>query len=288
METRRFGRTGHESTVAIFGAVALGRITQDQADVVVQQVMDAGVNHIDVAPSYGEAELRLGPWMPSIRDQCFLGCKTTERTKDGAAAEMQRSLERLQVDRFDLYQFHAVTTMNELDEIFAKGGALEAFLEARDQGLTKYIGITGHGFEAPVIFQEALRRFDFDSILFPVNFVQYAIPAYRQESHKLIQMANTRDVGIMAIKYITRGPWGDKPQEYHMWYEPFDEMEKIQQGVNFTLSQEVTGVCTAGDYRILPMSLEACKNYRRLSQEEQIELMQEARQYEPLFPEPEV
>jgi aryl-alcohol dehydrogenase-like predicted oxidoreductase len=286
METRRFGRTGHESTVAIFGAVSLGRINQDQADVAVQQVIDAGVNHIDVAPSYGEAELRLGPWMPSIREQFFLGCKTTERTKDGAAAEMQRSLERLQVDRFDLYQFHAITTMAELDEIFAKGGAMEAFLEARDQGLTKYIGITGHGFEAPVIFQEALRRFDFDSILFPVNFVQYAIPAYRQESQKLIQMANARDVGIMAIKYITRGPWGDKPQEYHMWYEPFDEMEKIQQGVNFALSQEVTGVCTAGDYRILPMSLEACKNYRRLSQEGQIALMQEARQYEPLFPAP--
>jgi predicted aldo/keto reductase-like oxidoreductase len=286
METRRFGRTGHLSTVAIFGAVSLGRISQDLADVAVQQVIDAGVNHIDIAPSYGEAELRLGPWMPKIRDQFFLGCKTTERTKEGAAAEMRQSLERLQVDRFDLYQFHAVTTMEELDQIFSKGGALEAFLEARDEGLTNYIGITGHGFEAPVIFQEALRRFDFDSILFPINFVQYAIPSYRHESQKLLQMANEKDVGIMAIKYITRGPWGDKPQEYHMWYEPFDEMEKIQQGVNFTLSQEITGVCTAGDYRILPQSLEACKNFTRLSQEEQIELIQEARQYEPLFPEP--
>jgi predicted aldo/keto reductase-like oxidoreductase len=286
METRRFGRTGHLSTVAIFGAVSLGRISQDLADVAVQQVIDAGVNHIDIAPSYGEAELRLGPWMPKIRDQFFLGCKTTERTKEGATAEMRQSLERLQVDRFDLYQFHAVTTMEELDQIFSKGGALEAFLEARDEGLTNYIGITGHGFEAPVIFQEALRRFDFDSILFPINFVQYAIPSYRHESQKLLQMANEKDVGIMAIKYITRGPWGDKPQEYHMWYEPFDEMEKIQQGVNFTLSQEITGVCTAGDYRILPQSLEACKNFTRLSQEEQIELIQEARQYEPLFPEP--
>jgi predicted aldo/keto reductase-like oxidoreductase len=286
METRRFGRTGHMSTVAIFGAVSLGRISQDLADVAVQQVIDAGVNHIDIAPSYGEAELRLGPWMPKIRDQFFLGCKTTERTKEGAAAEMRKSLERLQVDRFDLYQFHAVTTMEELDQIFSRGGALEAFLEARDEGLTKYIGITGHGFEVPVIFQEALRRFDFDSILFPVNFVQYAIPTYRHESQKLLQMANEKDVGIMAIKYITRGPWGNKPQEYHMWYEPFDEMEKIQQGVNFTLSQEITGVCTAGDYRILPQSLQACKNFERLSQEEQIELIQEARQYEPLFPEP--
>jgi aryl-alcohol dehydrogenase-like predicted oxidoreductase len=248
-------------------------------------VIDAGVNHIDIAPSYGEAELRLGPWMPQIRDQFFLGCKTTERTRDGAAAEMQQSLERLQVDRFDLYQFHAVTSMDELDQIFAKGGALEAFLRAREEGLTKYIGITGHGFECPVVFQEALRRFDFDSILFPVNFVQYAIPEYRQEAQNLIQMANANDVGIMAIKYITRGPWGDKHQNYHMWYEPFDDMEMIQKGVNFTLSQEITGVCTAGDYRILPLSLEACKNFKHLNRDEQVALLQEARHYEPLFPE---
>jgi aryl-alcohol dehydrogenase-like predicted oxidoreductase len=286
METRRFGRTGHMSTVAIFGAVALGQITQDQADVTIQQVIDAGVNHIDIAPSYGEAEARLGPWMPQIRDQFFLGCKTTERTRDGAEAEMHRSLERLQVDHFDLYQFHAITSMDELDQIFAKGGALEAFLKARDEGLTRYIGITGHGFEAPEVFQEALRRFDFDSILFPVNFVQYAIPSYRQSSQTLIQMANAKDVGIMAIKYSTRAPWGDKPQTYHMWYEPFDDREMIQKGVNFTLSQNITGVCTAGDYRVLPLSLEACQNFEPMGQEEQIALLQEARQYEPLFPEP--
>jgi len=286
MEKRRFGRTGHMSTVAIFGAVALGQISQDLADVAVQQVIDAGVNHIDIAPSYGEAEQRLGPWMPQIRDQFFLGCKTTERTRDGAAAEMEQSLKRLQVDHFDLYQFHAVTSMEELDQIFAKGGAFEAFLQARDAGLTKYIGITGHGFECPVVFQEALRRFDFDSILFPINFVQYAIPGYRKEAEKLIEMANARDVGIMAIKYITRRPWGDKPQHYHMWYEPFDDMEMVQKGVNFTLSQQITGVCTAGDYRILPLSLEACKNFSRLTQEEQDALIAEASSYEPLFPEP--
>jgi aryl-alcohol dehydrogenase-like predicted oxidoreductase len=286
METRRFGRTGHMSTVAIFGAVALGRLSQDQSDVVIQQVIDAGVNHIDVAPSYGEAELRLGPWMPTIRDDFFLGCKTTERSRDGAAVEMRQSLQRLQVDQFDLYQIHAVTSMEELDQVFAPGGAMEALIEARDEGLTKYLGITGHGFEAPVVFQEALRRFDFDSILFPVNFVQYAIPAYRQEAQKLIQIANEQDVGIMAIKYITRAPWGDRPHDYHMWYEPFTEMDMIQKAVNFTLSQGVTGICTAGDYRVVPKSLEAAKNFKRLSQEEQVELLQEARQYEPLFPEP--
>jgi aryl-alcohol dehydrogenase-like predicted oxidoreductase len=286
METRRFGRTGHMSTVAIFGAVALGRLSQDQSDVVIQQVIDAGVNHIDVAPSYGEAELRLGPWMPTIRDEFFLGCKTTERTREGAAAEMRQSLQRLQVDQFDLYQIHAVTSMEELDQVFAPGGAMEALVEARDEGLTKYLGITGHGFEAPVVFQEALRRFDFDSILFPVNFVQYAIPAYRQEAQKLIQIANEQDVGIMAIKYVTRAPWGDRQHDYHMWYEPFTEMEMIQKAVNFTLSQGVTGICTAGDYRIVPMSLEAAINFKRLSQEEQIDLLQGARQYEPLFPEP--
>lgn len=286
METRRFGRSGHMSTVAIFGAVSLGQISQEQADITIQQVIDAGVNHIDIAPSYGEAEQRLGPWMPQIRKRFFLGCKTMERTRDGAQAEMERSLRRLQVDSFDLYQFHAVTSMQELDQIFARGGALEAFLKAREAGLTRWIGITGHGYECPVVFQEALRRFDFDSILFPVNFVQYAIPGYRREAEKLIEMAKARDVGMMAIKYMTRSPWGEKPQKYHMWYEPFEEPDMIQQGVNFALSQEITGVCTAGDYRLLPLSLQACKNFTRLNQQEQQALIQAASQYEPLFPEP--
>jgi aryl-alcohol dehydrogenase-like predicted oxidoreductase len=283
METRRFGRTGHRSTVAIFGAACLGKVTQAEADATMEKVIAAGVNHIDVAPSYGEAEVRLGPWMARERKRFFLGCKTTERTKAGAAAELRRSLDRLRVDSFDLFQLHAVRTMEELDQVTAPGGALEAVLEARAEGLTRFIGITGHGVDAPAVYLEALRRFDFDSVLFPLNFVQYANPAYRRNAEELIRQCRARDVGAMVIKAICRRPWGDRPQAYNTWYEPFTDAEHVQQAVNFCLSQDVTGLCTVGDVAVLPLVLEACAKFKRMSAEQQEAVIATAGQYEPLF-----
>src|SRR5512145_2981693 len=163
METRCFGRTGHMSTIAIFGAAAFWEISQADADKVMEQVIKAGINHIDIAPSYGQAEERVGPWMPRERKRFFLGCKTTERTKE------------------------------ELDAVTMKGGALEAFEQARREGLTRYIGITGHGVDAPKIYLEALRRFDFDTILFPLNFVQMAIPDFRKHAEELIATCKAKD-----------------------------------------------------------------------------------------------
>lgn len=283
METRRFGRTGHMSTVAIFGAAAFSKISQEDADKVMEMVIEAGVNHIDVAPSYGQAEERIGPWMPRERGRFFLGCKTMERTKEGAWNEMQASLKRLQTETFDLYQCHAITTMEELDSVTMKGGALEAFVEARQAGLTKYLGITGHGVDAPQIYLEALRRFDFDSILFPINFVQMANPEYRKHTEDLIAACKSKDVGTMIIKSITKAPWGERQQTATTWYEPFDQMDEIQRAVNFVLSYDVTGVCTAGDTRILPMVLSACENFTRLTDSEMEEMIQSGKQYEPLF-----
>ena len=283
METRRFGRTGHMSSIAIFGGAAFWQISQEDADKVIEQVIEAGINHIDIAPSYGQAEERVGPWMPRERGRFFLGCKTTERTKEGAWNEMQRSLKRLQTESFDLYQFHAVNTMEELDAITMKGGALEAFVEARREGLTKFIGITGHGADAPKIYLEALRRFDFDSVLFPLNFVQMLNPEYRKYAEELIATCKAKDVGTMIIKTITKGPWGEKPHTATTWYEPFEESDKIQQAVNFGLSYDVTGFCTAGDIRILPLIIEACERFTRLSQREMEEMIQSGKQYEPLF-----
>lgn len=283
METRRFGRTGHMSTIAIFGAAAFWEISQADADKVMEQVIEAGINHIDVAPSYGQAEERIGPWMPRERQRFFLGCKTTERTKAGAWDEMQRSLKRLQTETFDLYQCHAITTMEELDAITMKGGALEAFVEARQRGLVKFIGITGHGVNAPQIYLEALRRFDFDSVLFPLNFVQMANPEFRKPAEELIATCKTKDVGTMIIKTITKAPWGERQHTANTWYEPFDKMDEIQRAVNFGLSYDVTGLCTAGDTRILPMVLEACKNFTRLNDTLREEMIQSATQYEPLF-----
>lgn len=283
METRRFGRTGHMSTVAIFGAAAFWEISQTDADKVMEAVIEAGINHIDVAPSYGQAEIRVGPWMPRERGRFFLGCKTMERTKEGAWREMQESFKRLQTESFDLYQCHAITTMEELDMITMRGGALEAFVEARRAGLTKFIGITGHGVNAPQIYLEALRRFDFDSVLFPLNFVQMANPEYRKHAEELIATCKAKDVGTMVIKTITKGPWGERHHTATTWYEPFDQSAEIQQAVNFALSHEVTGVCTAGDTRVLPLVIEACQNFSRLSENEIEGMIKSGKQFEPLF-----
>lgn len=283
MERRRFGRSGHMSTVAIFGAAALSEVSQEEADRVMEQIIEAGVNHIDVAPSYGQAELRIGPWMPRERGRFFLGCKTMERTREGAWQEMQESLKRLQIERFDLYQCHAITTMEELDAVTRQGGALEAFVEAREKGLTKYIGITGHGVDAPQIYLEALRRFDFDSILFPLNFVQMANPQYRRYTEELIAACKAKDVGTMVIKTITKAPWGDRPHTATTWYEPFEERDEIQRAVNFALSYEVSGLCTAGDTRVLPLVLDACEKFSPMSQDELEEMIRSGAQYQPLF-----
>lgn len=283
MQKRRFGRSGHMSTVAIFGAAAFYAVTQAQADAAMEQVIAAGVNHIDVAPTYGQAEERLGPWLARERARFFLGCKTTERSKEAAAAELRRSLERLRVNSFDLYQLHAVNSMEELDQVTAPGGALEAAIEARAEGLTRFIGITGHGLQAPAVFLEALERFDFDSVLFPLNFVLYAHPDYRRQAEELLRRCRARDVGVMVIKAVAKRPWGDRPRAYSTWYEPFDDAWHIQQAVNFALSQDVTGLCTAGDVTLLLPFLEACARFTPLSTVEQEELLATTADVESIF-----
>jgi aryl-alcohol dehydrogenase-like predicted oxidoreductase len=283
LETRRFGRTEHMSTIAIFGAAAFWEISQKAADRVMELVIASGVNHIDVAPSYGQAEERIGPWMRRERGRFFLGCKTMERTRDGAWNELKASLKLLQTESFDLYQLHAVTTFEELDAVTQPGGALEALLEARQAGLIKHIGITGHGVDAPAIYLEALRRFDFDTVTFPLNFVQAGNEKFDQQAEELIRQCNLKDVGLMVIKSIARGPWGEKEKTHTTWYEPFTEMGQIQPAVNFVLSHAVTGICTAGDIRLLPLVLKACENYTPISPDERSKLIEFGRSFQPLF-----
>jgi aryl-alcohol dehydrogenase-like predicted oxidoreductase len=283
MEKRLFGRTGHMSTVAIFGAAGLSTVSQDVADIAMERIIAAGVNHIDIAPSYGEAELRVGPWMPRIRADFFLGCKTTERNADNARAEMERSLTRLNVSTFGLYQLHAVTSFEELDMCTRPGGALEAVIQARSEGLTKHIGITGHGNQSPAVFLEALRRFDFDTVLFPINPVQMGNPEYRANAEDLIATCQEKNVGTMIIKAVAKQPWKDQERVYDTWYEPYDLLPKIQEGVNFALSHAVTGLCTAGDVNILPLFLEACQNFSPLDAGERESLIQDQSIYETIF-----
>lgn len=280
MLTRRFGRTEHPSTVAIFGAAALYNGTPEMADQAMELILSAGINHIDVAPGYGKAEELMGPWIEKTRQQFFLGCKTQLRTKGDAAVELRHSLDNLRTDKFDLHQLHAITSFEELDLVTGSGGALEALVEARDEGLTDYIGITGHGNLAPQIYLEALRRFDFDTVLFPINFVQFGFPEYREKALELLSVCQEKDIGVMIIKSIARRPWGDREHTYDCWYEPFDVPEIIQQSVNFALSQSgVTGLCTTGDITILPLFLHACQNFESMTNFEQEELISSVGQH---------
>ena len=285
MEKRIFGPTGHMSTVAIFGGAAFWDIPQEQADVTFEKVVKAGVNHIDVAPSYGKAEILIGPWMKKMRSSFFLGCKTMEREKDQALAEANRSLQRLQTENFDLYQCHAVTDLEELDKITQKGGALEALIDLKQRDLTRFLGITSHGLQAPSILLEALNRFNFDSVLFPLNFILSANEKYRADALKLIDYCTANDVGMMVIKSIARGKWGEHKQTHTTWYQPLTDVDEIQMAINFVLTHAVTGICTAGDINILPTVLEACSQYTKLTSEEVEKTIEKGPAFvaEPLF-----
>jgi len=284
MQTRRLGRTGHESSVVAFGAAGIGRVDQPTADQAIQTALDYGVNHIDVAPSYGEAELRFGPWMPKIRSQVFLGCKTNIRDAEASWAECNRSLERLQTDRFDLYQLHSVGKLDVLDEVTKKGGALETLVKARDQGLTKWLGITGHTHDAPKTHLEALRRFDFDTVMLPLNFVLWSIPQYRRDFEALLDECKRRDVGIHVIKTLAKGPWGeDQPKRYASWYEPFDDQPTIDQAVAFNLSLPITTMCSTGDVTILPKFLAAAERAQPLNEPAREAVLATADRYESPF-----
>jgi aryl-alcohol dehydrogenase-like predicted oxidoreductase len=271
------------STVLIFGAFAVGPLGQKEADAAMESVLAHGINHIDVAPSYADAELRLGPWLKEHRERFFLGCKTELRGREEAREELHRSLERLQIEAFDLYQLHNVSTMETLEQCLAPGGSMEAVLEAREQGLTTYVGITSHGWQAPAVQMEALRRFDFDTVLFPLSFVMWADADYRRDATALLQLAAERDVGTMAIKTLARRLWGGREPLYHTWYEPFDDADIVERALSFTLSQPVTGAISTGDARLLPMLLEAAERFEPMPEAEQQALLATAGEHESIF-----
>ncbi len=265
MEQRRLGRLGHGSSVVIYGAAALAAVDQDAADRSIQQALDGGINHFDVAASYGDAELRLGPWMPRIRGDIFLATKTGERERDAAWAQVNASLERLQTDRVDLLQLHAIGDLAELDRATGPGGALEAAVRARDEGLVGAVGITGHGPKAAQTHLEALRRFDFATVLTPLNPSLQADPAFVDAYAALVEEVQRQDAGLMTIKAVARRNWpgvgaGEDvgEQRYATWYEPLDEAEAVRAAVSWVLAHdELTGFASAGDVRLLGLILAA-------------------------------
>jgi len=281
MEKRRLGRTGHMSSILTLGCYAIGFTPQREADEVMELALEHGVNHLDVAPTYGEAELRLRKWMREHRDDFFLACKTRERTREGAAAEMSRSLERLGVDHFDLYQLHGLDDLGELEVALGEGGAMEAITAAREEGVVSHIGITSHN---PLTALEALRRFDFDTVLFPLNYIllRHAVP--ENDYRPLLRLAKERDVGTIAMKAFTKQPWQTEERRYQTWYEPWDTQPEIDRALWFALSQGVTTAASAGDPRLFSMIVDAAERYRELSRREQEELVASAAGLRPLFP----
>ncbi|MGZ4637815.1 MAG: aldo/keto reductase [Actinomycetes bacterium] len=283
MERRRLGRLGHESSVLIYGAAALGDVTQEVADRSVQEALDAGINHFDVTASYGDAELRLGPWMPRIRDQIFLATKTGERAAEPAWREINRSLERLQTDHVDLLQLHAVGNLDELDRVTAPNGALTAALRARDEGLVGAVGITGHGHDAPATHLEALRRHPFATVLTPLNVVLSRDRAYLASYEALVEEVRRQDTGLMIIKSVARRNWpkGDE-QRFATWYEPWDEQRLITAAVSWVLAHpEATGLATPGDVRLLGKVVQA--EAHRLAREDAQDVLRDAPAYSSPF-----
>ena len=270
MRYRRLGRLEHNSSVLIYGAAALGEVSQDTADASVQLALDAGINHFDVAASYGEAELRLGSVMPAIRDRIFLATKTGDRDYEAAWASINRSLERLQTDRVDLLQLHAIGDLDELDLVFADDGALKAAVRAQDEGLVGAVGLTGHGHEAPATHLEGLRRFPFATILTPWNPLLARMEAYAADFWALVAEVERQDAGLMTIKTISRRNWAEGAERpYTTWYEPLDEQGAVTAAVSWVLSfPQITGIPTAGDVRLLPALIQAEEASHTISREQ--------------------
>ena len=280
MEKRRLGKTGQMSSVVTFGAAALWQVSQSEADSAIEMAVNRGVNHFDVAPTYGEAEFRLGLCMEKYRKKVFLACKTQQRSKITAWESIKKSLERLRVDYFDLFQFHGVSDLETLNLILSPIGALEAVLEAKQQGLIRHVGITGH---RPYVLCEALNRFDFETVLFPLNRVLAAHFNDFNDYRPLLDIVRQKDVGTIAIKSVTKRPWEGTMHMYKTWYEPFDKATNIQKSVDFTLSQGVTTIAMAGDLSLWPTIIEAGERFKPMSQDEQYQAIDEVKQYRPLF-----
>ena len=279
MEKRRLGETGHMSSILTIGGAAFWEVTEAEADAAIQMAIEHGINHIDVAPRYGDAELHIGRWMPLYRKDFFLGCKTMARDKTGAWESIRRSLSRLQVGDFDLFQLHGVDDMETLETVLGPDGALEAVLEARQQGLLKYIGITGH---RPNVYVRALERFDFDTVLFPLSRVHAAHFNDDNDFRPLIELAQRKHVGMIAIKSLSKRLWPSNDRPYRTWYEPFDSPADIDRSLAYTLSQGVTTCPMSADVRLWPMLIDAAERFKPLTAAEQNAAVDEVAQYQPI------
>lgn len=278
-----FGRTGHESSRVIFGAAALGSMRQDRADQVLATLLEFGVNHIDTAASYGESELRIAPWMAAHREQFFLATKTGERSGDGARASLERSLTRLGVDSVDLIQLHNLVEPDEWEAAHGRGGAVEALSRARDEGLARFIGVTGHGLRIAGMHLRSLERFDFDSVLLPYNYTVMSDDRYRADVEALLGVCERRGVAVQTIKSVARRRWPDGAKPQFSWYEPLANGDALVRAVRYVLGRPGLFLNSSSDVRLLRPTLEAASAGGQVPADGEMAADVERQEIEPLF-----
>jgi aryl-alcohol dehydrogenase-like predicted oxidoreductase len=278
-----FGRTGHESTRTIFGAASLGSVSQRDADATLEVLLEHGVNHIDTAASYGDSELRIAPWLARDRDRLFLATKTEERDYEGARDQIRRSLERLGVDHVDLIQLHNLVDVIEWEFALRDDGALRAAVEARDEGLVRFIGVTGHGLTVAHMHRRSLERFAFDSVLLPYSYVQMRDERYAADFEALMAVCSERGVAVQTIKSISLAPWDGRAQTANTWYEPLREQEDIDLAVHWVLGRPEVFLNTVGDVELLPKVLAAAERFGSRPPDGAMDELLSRRQLVPLF-----
>ena len=283
IETIPFGNTGHHSTRTIFGSAGLKLATQDEADQILDLLLEYGINHIDTAPAYGEAELRIGPWMKRYRDRFFLATKTNERSYQDAKEQFHRSLERLNTDRVDLLQLHNMTDVVTREYIMGQGGALEFLIEAKEQGLARFVGVTGHGIEAPKMHRQSLVRFNFDTVLLPCNYLLLQNEYYASHFHSLLSYCKEKNIAFQTIKSIARGLWGDKQRSHVTWYDPITDDESISRMVRWVLSNPDIFLITVGDMQLLSKVLTAAADHGAPLKDEEMTAVVQREEMVPLF-----
>jgi aryl-alcohol dehydrogenase-like predicted oxidoreductase len=278
-----FGATGHESSRVIFGAAALGSVAKPDADRALELLLEHGVNHIDVAASYGDAELRVATWLRRNPDTFFVATKTTERTYRGAREEIRRSLDRLGVDRVDSIQLHNLVDVIDWEIALGPNGALEAAVEAREEGLVRFIGVTGHGLSVPEMHRRSLERFRFDSVLAPYNFTQMQDPRYAETFEALAAVCAERDVALQTIKSLAWRRWEGREKTAATWYEPLRDQTDIDLAVHWVLGRPQAFLLTTGDVEVLPRLLDAAERFEQRPSDEAMEQLTARRRVEPLF-----
>jgi len=278
-----FGRTGHQSTRVIFGGAALSRVSQDVADRALDVLLEHDINHLDVAASYGDAELRVAPWLERHPGRFFLATKTGKRRASEAREELQRSLDRLGVDHVDLWQLHNLSDPIEWDTALSPGGAIDAAVEAREQGLVRAIGVTGHGAQIAATHRRSLQRFDFDSVLLPYNFVTLQMGYYRENFSGLKATCQERNAAVQTIKSLAYRPWMGRPRTASTWYEPLERQSDIDTAVHWALGEPGIFVITTGDVNVLPRFLDAAERFETRPADADVQTMVERLQMEPLF-----